>query len=251
MARLDPRAKILVFLGLVIAVTFLKGVVPLLLASVAAWALLLGAGVGPRRWALVLLSAPAFTLAVAAPAALNVVTGGRTLVTLCRLGGGSWGPWTVPEYLTVTDAGLYVAARFLLRATACVLLASGLVASTRPDDLLRGFRALGVPSSFVMVGGMMVSYLGFLLRSAQEIHLAKLSRSFVPMGSGPEQAWAASSLGELYARSRRMAESVAMAMVSRGYRGEPVGLRPQRIKVRDVLFVLAGTGFAGALLWLG
>ena len=251
LGRVDARAKLLGLLSVLVATTFLRNLGPLALCLGAAWALAWFGGLDMRRVALALLAVPAFTLALAAPAAFNVVTAGTPLVVLCHLGGGHWGPWRVPEFLTVTDRGLFVAARFALRSAACVSLASVLAAATRPQDLFKGLRVLGVPAAFVMVAAMMTRYLDLLLRSAEEIHLAKLSRSLGGVGVAREQAWAAAGMGELYRRSRTVAESVAEAMVSRGYTGEVHTLRQGRWSWQDGTFVAGCLAFGAALLALG
>lgn len=251
LGRRDARAKLFGLGSVLVSVTLVKGLAPLLICCLAAWVLALGSGIRPRRLALTLLAVPAFTLALAAPAALNVVTEGRALVTLCRLRGGEWGPWRLPHVLAITDRGAFVATRLLLRTTACVSLASVLAASTRPQEIMRGLRGLGVPAAFVMVAGMMVRYLGLLVQSAEEVHLAKLSRSMVAMSVRRERAWTAATLGEMYRRSRFLAEAVGRAMVSRGYTGEPAGLALPRWTVGDALFALACACFGGGLLWLG
>jgi len=248
LTRLDARAKVLGILGLLLTTTWVRGILTLLFSLCAAWALALIGGVNVRRMALALLAVPLFTLALAAPAALNLVTEGTPLWILCHLGGGTWGPWHLPEYLAITDRGVFVAMRFTLRSLACVSFGALLAASGSPQDLLRGLRGLGVPAAFVMVAGMMARYLSLLLESAEQIHLAKLSRSIGGVGVRLEQGWAAAGIGELYRRSRRLAEEVTEAMVSRGYTGETRTMAAQRWCGRDILFVSACAALVTFLL---
>jgi cobalt/nickel transport system permease protein len=250
LAHLDARAKVLGFLGLLVTTTFIKNPILLAFALCAAWAMALAGGIHLRRMALALLAVPLFTMAVAAPAALNVVTEGTPLWVLFHLGGGSWGPWNLPEYLTITDRGVYVAIRFTLRSMACVSFGAVLAASGNPQDLLRGLRGLGAPAAFVMVAGMMARYLSLLLESVEQIHLAKLSRGIGGIGVKREQAWAAASMGELYRRSRRLAEEVTEAMVSRGYTGETRALAATRWRWQDILFLVICGALAAVLLVL-
>lgn len=246
----DPRAKVLGLLGLLVAVTWIHGVVPLALCTGGAWLVAAVCRAPLGRMALALLAVPVFTFAVAAPATLNAVTGGEPVWVLAHLGGGRVGPWRIPEVLAVTREGLFVAARFGLRSAACVSLGALLAAVTPPQEILRGLRGLGLPSAFAMVASMTVRYLGVLLRSAEEIHLAKLSRSIAGTGVGREQAWAAAGMGEIYRRSRSLAESVALAMVSRGYTGEVRLLAPPRWRWKDGLLVAAALlAGAGLILW--
>ena len=185
------------------------------------------------------------------PAALNAVTPGETVAVLLRYPAGSFGPWRWPENLAVTAPGLLVALRFVLRSTACVSLVALITASTATPDLLRGLRGLGVPPSFVLTAGMMVRYLALLLRGAEEVHLAKLSRSLAGVGAAKERAWAAASLAEIFGRSRRLAEAVTRAMVSRGYAGEARALRSGSLRARDGLFFATCAATAALLFMKG
>ena len=220
LSEIDARAKIIGLCGLLVCATLFTSLAALL--ACIAWALLVWAlgGLGWRRLAAALLGLPLFAIAFCAPAALNLVTPGRPVLVLCSLGAGSWGPWSWPDTLALTDRGLFVALRLLLRMTACVSIGALLVAGTRPRDLFRGLRGLGVPSGFVLVLDMTVRYLAVLLRSAEEIHLAKLSRSIAHVPTRRDQAWAAAGIGEIYRKSRKLAGEVADAMESRGYAGE-------------------------------
>ncbi len=249
--RLDARAKIVGLLGFIVAATLSRSLPALGVCVLTAWVLAGAGGVDWRRFALAVLSVPAFTLAIAAPATLNVVTGGRDILVLWHMGLGHWGPWSWPEVLAVTDRGLFVAGRFVLRSLACVSLGAILAASTRPTDLFRGLRGLGVPAVFVTVLDMMVRYLGLLLRGAEEIHLAKLSRSIGHVPVRREQAWAAAGMAELYRKCRRLSGEVADAMVSRGFSGEVRSLSTGRWGWPETVFVLACAAGATTALALG
>ena len=103
--------------------------------------------------------------------------------------------WVIlPSKLAVTDAGLVVAARFILRAAVCVSIVALLTATTQRVKLFRGLRMLGVPQIFVTLLSMMERYIGVLVICAEEIHLAKISRSiapgaFVRKKPGPRLGW--------------------------------------------------------------
>lgn len=244
LAGLDPRAKLVGILALLAACTLAKRPETLAAAAGAAWVVAIAGGVGPRRILLLLSFVPLFGLALALPAALSPVTPGQPLVVLLHYPAGSWGPWRWPADLSVTAGGLYVALRLLLRTTACLSLAALLGASTPGPALWRSLRGIGVPAVFCMTAGMMARYLDLLLRAAEEVHLAKISRGGAK-GAGFERAWAAASLGEIYQKTRRLAGEVTRAMVSRGFTGEARLLEEGRFSPADLLFLLAC--FAGAV----
>jgi len=246
--KADPRAKLLAGVVLIIAATLLHGLATLGLCLALAVGLAAAGRVRPVRIAAVLGASLALTTLVMAPATLDVVTPGAPVLTVARPGGGSLGPFRLPATVAVTGAGLAVAARMLLRTSACVTLALVLAATSRPQELLTGLRALGVPQAFVMVLTMTERYLAVLLRAAQELHLARLARSIGGIGVRREEAWAAAGIGAVFRRTRTLADAVTLAMIARGFTGEVRLLRPPRWRRLDWLVVTAAALAAVALV---
>jgi len=246
----DPRAKLIAAVGLIVVATSLRGAVPLAACIAITVGLAAGAKVAPRRLLPALVAVPLASAALMLPATLNLVSAGAPLLVLWRPAGGGLGPWRLPEVVAVTSEGLLVAGRMVLRTTACAALALLLAATTRPQRLLGGLRSLGVPQAFVLVLAMAERYLAVLLRSAQELHLARLARSVAPLGVRREEAWAAAGMGAMFRRTRSLADAVTLAMISRGFSGEVRLLRPTRWRGRDWLLVGAAAAVAAALLVL-
>lgn len=207
---LDPRVKIVGVLGLVVFATLLRGIVAL--RSLYLLSMLLGllSCIPIRRLLRVWLIAPLFSAAILLPAALNIVTPGKALLVL----------HPSDPVITITSAGLLVAGRMILRVATCVSLVLLLTSTTRPERLFRALRTLGVPVVFVMLLGMMERYIWVLARSAEEIHMAKISRSISRGSTREEQAWVAAGMGSLFRRTRKLGNEVYLAMISRGYTGE-------------------------------
>ena len=89
-----------------------------------------------------------------------------------------------------------------------------------------------------------------LLRAAEEIHLAKVSRTVAAQSLRQEQRWVAAGVGVLFRRTYRLAQEVHLAMVSRGYDGDPqVGPAPAW-RLRDGLWLAGACGLFVALLLL-
>ena len=111
-----------------------------------------------------------------------------------------------------------------------------------------------MPRVFGMVLTMAHRYLAVLLRAAEEIHLAKISRTISAGSMRNEQRWAAAGIGILFRRSHKLACEVHNAMASRGYDGDPqVRFRPA-ISARDMTclagaIVLAGVSIAMDCVW--
>lgn len=248
---LDARAKILGLLGLVVGVTLLQQ--PLSLGLACALGLLLASlsRLPLRRVLRLWLVVPLFSGALILPATLNLVTPGPALLLLWRPAGLHFLGWPLPPTVAVTAPGLVVAGRFVLRVGVCVTLALLLTATTRPDRLLHGLQALGVPRLFVMLLAVMQRYLLVLLQAAQEIHLARLSRTVAPGSTRQEQAWVAAGMGSLLRRTQALGEAVCHAMVARGYTGQVhLPARP-RWTSADWSFLAAVACFITLLLRVG
>jgi cobalt/nickel transport system permease protein len=95
-----------------------------------------------------------------------------------------------------------------------------LVATTEPGTLIASLRRLGMPRAFGMVLAMAQRYLVVILRAAEEIHLAKVSRTIQTASLSSEQHWVAAGAGILFRKTYRMAQDVYAAMISRGYDGD-------------------------------
>jgi cobalt/nickel transport system permease protein len=219
---IDPRARLLAALFFLISVSLARSI-PMLLAHatlpLVAIALsrlrakeVLGAG---------LLLALLFSLLMAAPATLNVFTGGQVVLPLLSPG-QEWryGSYVLPRVIGVSREGLLTAATFLLRVLSSVAAVLWLTLSTRWVDLLRALRFLRLPPMFVQVAGMTVRYLHAFHRQAEETHLGKKSRSVCRAPLASEQAWVGSRIAAAWDRGLHLMEEVGDAMTARGFRGE-------------------------------
>jgi cobalt/nickel transport system permease protein len=95
---------------------------------------------------------------------------------------------------------------------------------------------------------MMQRYLVLVLRKAEELHLARLSRGYGVETVGQGQRWAAAGMGIVLLSSLRLAEDVHKAMVARGYDGDIQAPHPPRWRTREVALVLGGLVLGAALL---
>lgn len=251
MSRLEPRAKILGVVGLIVGATLIHGLVPLAVLLIIAISLAISARVKFGGLARIWFGVPMFSLAIILPAITNLVTPGDVAFNIWHVGQGvKIGQWILPESITVTYDGLVVGGRFLLRTMDCVTLAFLLVATTEHAMLLNGLRRLGMPRAFGMVLTMTHRYVAVLLRSAEEIHLAKLSRTITAGSVRHEQKWVAAGIGILFRRTHRLSQEVYHAMVSRGYDGDLRTMSNSRVRLSDILWLIGAAGVT-ILLILG
>ncbi|MCE5199891.1 cobalt ECF transporter T component CbiQ [bacterium] len=245
---IDTRFKTLGLIGILVASTFMHSLVPLAICYLMCITLAAASRVSARRFLGVLLVVPFFSLVIVLPATLNIVTQGHPVWTIWRTDGMHLGPWQLPCMLAVTDSGLFIASRFVLRTAVCVSLVVLLTSTTRWSYLFHGLRALGVPQLFVAVLNMMQRYLDVLIRSAEQIHLAKISRSITSRSTRQEQSWVAAGIGALFRRTYRLSGQVYLAMLSRGYTGEVKLLDSPRSHIRDWVFLFLAAALVALLL---
>jgi cobalt/nickel transport system permease protein len=173
---------------------------------------LLGAG---------LLIACVFSLLMALPAALNLVSGGDVLLPLLQFD-GSWqvGPWVIPRVIGVSGQGLRTAGTFLLRTLTSTTAVLCVALSTRWTDLLASLRSLRLPPFFLQTVGMTVRYLHLLLRQSEEVHLGKKSRTICRRPLASDQMWVGSRIAAAWEKSLHLMTDVSEAMAARGFTGD-------------------------------
>ncbi len=224
--NIDARFKVVGIIGLIVISTLIHNISALALLYLLSAAVATASKIPLKRLLKVWLVVPLFSALIVLPTILNIVTPGTAAIT-------------INQKLAVTWSGLYLAARFVLRVGVCVTLALLLTATTRKDRLFYGLRALGVPQIFIILLAMMARYLEVLIRSAHEIHLAKISRSIRPGTIRRDQNWTGAGIGMLFRKTYKLGDEIHLAMLSRGYKGEFALLKQPRAYLRDWVFIMS------------
>lgn len=240
LCSIEPRAKVVGILVMIFGATLLKGLLPIAILLSIAVALAASSRITFKRLGRLWLGVPLFTMAIVLPAILNIVTPGSAVLVLLRFRENAQVcGWNLPSSLTVTYPGMIIAGRFILRSVACITLTAVLVSSTDSSVLVNALRRLGMPRVFGMTLAMMQRYTSLILRTAEEIHLAKLSRTVSSRSIRDEQRWVAAGVGVLFYRTHCLAEGVRQAMVSRGYDGDLQVRRVHGMRLRDRIWIAA------------
>lgn len=230
--RLDPRAKIIVALALIIvAVSFeshqIAALLPLVIFPIALGAIgRIPAAVILRK----LLLALPFVLFVGL---FNPLFDRAPLVRLgaVEISGG----WI--SFLSI-----------LLRSALTLGTALVLIAVTGIPALGAGLERLGVPRAFVTQLMFLYRYLFVLGEEALRMDRARAQRSFDGRGSGVRAT--ASLLGSLLLRTLDRAERIYTAMKARAFNGEVRLRRTLHITMADAMFCLGWCAFLiAARLW--
>ena len=247
--RTDARTKLISVVGLTVAAAFLHHLPPLWFMGAFALGAAALSRVRPaellnRAWWIL----PGTFVLVAAPAILNVITPGDTVLTLLYFGEGTrLGPVQLPAELTVTRQGVASAVLVVTRIWVGVLLAVTLTLTTRWQELLKA-AGTSATAPFVLILAMMYRYVFVLLRVVGEMHLSKRARTISPGSLATERRWVGGRVGALFVRSRRLTEQVYAAMVARGYTGQPKALSHFCFRWREAAWALTCTSVAAAAL---
>ena len=232
---LDPRIKLVTALACLLLVLFthhlaVLAVLYLLVIGVAAASRV---GIGyflVRTWVFM----PLFSLFIAVPALFSFVTPGETIASA--------------GVFQVTRNGLLGAGIFIARVITSVSLVVLLSMTTRHFDLLKALRFFAVPQLFVMVLGMCYRYLYLFVEIIENTHRAIRSRVGAGIHHHKGRKVVAWNMANLWMRSYVLNDQVYKAMVSRGFRGEPITLDHFRTRRRDWVWLVAT---ATVILMLG
>ncbi|PIP20054.1 MAG: cobalt ECF transporter T component CbiQ [Candidatus Omnitrophica bacterium CG23_combo_of_CG06-09_8_20_14_all_40_11] len=237
----EPRIKFVSILIFLLAVLFFRSIY--FLIGMYAFCLVL-AGLSSIRLGFFLkrtwIFIPLFSFFIALPALFNIFTPGEPVLSF-RIFIFS---------LSITKQGIASASFFFMRVLTSVSLCVLLVLTTRHYILLKVLRIFRVPQVFVMTLGMCYRYVYLFIEIIENTYLAIKSRvgrvSSVKSGQGIV-AW---NIASLWQRSYQLNEDVYKAMLSRGYRGEPVVLNDFRIKAIDWVWLFIAILISGSVFYL-
>jgi cobalt/nickel transport system permease protein len=219
---IDPRAKLGMFLAVVLAASLSRSLVVLaalyILLLVAARASLVPFDFFVKR---VWVGIPLFAGVVIIPSIF--LASGPRLFDLA-LG---------PLHLGPSLPGLAAAIVFVARVGVSVSVAVLLVLVTPWADLLKSLQYLGVPQVFVLVLSMSYRYIFLFLHAATGMVEARKSRTVGRTSGNEQRRWISGSMGALMNRSFKMSNDVYAAMLARGFAGEIRTYSAYRMTGRD------------------
>ena len=167
-----------------------------------------------------LLPAAFFTLPFVFPATLNIVTPGRSVLSLISLSiQFKIAGLMFPTKLAVTDTGLAVGAIFFARALTMLSVTTLMIRTTPVDKALASLAALGLPNFAVATVRMAYRYLFIMVDLVDNIYMAKKSRTIRTAAKRTERQWASGRIVWTFRRSMDLSDDVTMAMISRGWDG--------------------------------
>lgn len=152
---------------------------------------------------------------------------------------------------TVTRQGAQSVLFLVLRVATSVSLMLLLVLTTSWPRLLKALRSLGCPKILVLLLIMTYRYIYVLLHTATALFLARKSRRVGPETWQNSRQWMGSLLGMLLQKSYHLSQEVYLAMLSRGFRGEPVLMDDFRLRTFDYAWMLVFLVVSASCFYFG
>lgn len=236
---LDPRSKIVGLLFLLGIVGSLRSAVALsgtlLILLILTMASRISLWQPLKRYGFLLC---VFGIAISLPALFIATPHSHALLQLSRSPG-----------LVITDSGLALSTTLFVRLLSALWIGWLLNNTTSPNNLLQGFRALGVPRLATTLIAMTYRYLDLMLQTVYEMSLAKRSRTVGIESNRQARKYISMSMTTLFGKTLHNAEEVHQALVSRGFTGDFPSIRPLRWHQTDSLFLVILLA-SGGMLWL-
>lgn len=134
------------------------------------------------------------------------------------------------------DNGLLIFRNIVIKSYLCILCMILLVSSTKFADLLKSLEQLKVPEIIVMIISFMYRYIFVVQDEIEHMGRARQSRS---CGRRPwyNTTALANTLGVLFIKSYERAEAVYLAMCARGFSGSVKTIDEFQIKAADLAFL--------------
>lgn len=233
---LDPRIKLVSIVLFSVTASFVHSLPVLVALVLVTMALAAASGVSVASFVRkVWSSAGLFAVLLAAPSITAWISPGPVLVPL--------GP------LSVTAPGLLIASRLVTRVVAGAGFGLLVVWTTRWVDLLRALSALGLPDLVVATLAMTQKQIMSLLRTVENMHLARESRMLSSGSAKENRGWVVDRMAFVARRSMKTADDVYDAMLARGFTGAMPSLIDLRARTRDWVWLAASVA-ASALIIL-
>lgn len=225
MQKLDPRIKLVTLLIILLVISLVKNIHLILIiyffSILLAYFSRINLAYFCRR---VWIFIPLFSLFIAIPACFEIFTPGERI------------------FWVITRQGLSGAILFVLRVLTSVSFSIVLVLTTNSASLLRALRSLGIPQIFVVTFMMCYRYIYIFINIVEDTYMGIKSRIITNLKERKAHGIIAWRISMLWEKSKAMSEEVYLAMLSRGYAGEPKINYTFKLRAIDfawLLFVVA------------
>ena len=255
---IEPKVKIMSLLSFVVVLSLQKSMEGIAAFSLLAILLVFASRIPFTIFVKRLMPAAVLTLIISIPVILNLIVEGDPLFVLLRFERSvNMGPLVMPQEIAVTRQGLGSAITLLLRIITSVSIVFLLTMTTPPNTFVKTLSSL-VPGTLQPLVSISYRYIFFLVRKIEQFIMGLRSRQITSVKPSTGRHWVTSRIGLLFSMSVELSNELAMAMESRGYKGESLKVHSDKVgtkfKVsdlskRDIAWFLFTVIFAGVMIW--
>jgi cobalt/nickel transport system permease protein len=134
------------------------------------------------------------------------------------------------------------------RVVAAAGFALLVVWTMRWTDLLRALSAMRMPNVVVATLAMAQKQIVTLLRTVEQIHLARESRTLGNGSAAENRSWVSGRAAFVLRKSLKTADDVYDAMLARGFDGSVRSLARLRMESRDYAWTTAAAALCAAVI---
>jgi cobalt/nickel transport system permease protein len=156
-----------------------------------------------------------------------------------------------PLHLAPSIPGLTGAVVFVARVGVSVSLAVLLVLTTPWADVLKSLQALRVPQVFILLLSMTYRYIFLFFRTMNGMFEARKSRVVGRTTGNEQRGWITGSMMSLLNRSFKMSNDVYAAMMARGFTGAIRSYTTYRMQTADWVALAGAVALAAVALLAG
>jgi cobalt/nickel transport system permease protein len=156
-----------------------------------------------------------------------------------------------PLHLAPSIPGLTGAVVFVARVGVSVSLAVLLVLTTPWADVLKSLQALRVPQVFILLLSMTYRYIFLFFRTMNGMFEARKSRVVGRTTGNEQRGWIIGSMMSLLNRSFKMSNDVYAAMMARGFTGAIRSYTTYRMQTADWVALAGAVALAAVALLAG
>mgnify|MGYP001193194753 CR=1 FL=1 len=180
-----------------------------------------------------------FGFLIALPASLNIVTKGTVVLPLISLSSQKefW-IYSIPQVIGITDKGIEVVSLIFLRILNTISFTLLIVFTTPLPSLIKSFKIIGVPDTFLLIITLTYKYIFILTRTIEETYFALKSRLSGNVRNSEIHNVIGSRIFFIFKRSAKVYENTYMAMVSRGYGGDVKLQSDIHFLISDFVFLI-------------
>jgi len=194
----------------------------------------------------------ALTLLISLPASLNMIVGGKEVITLYTFETPQKVLFiTIPERIAITEEGLLSSLTLIMRVSTSLIFVFLMTMTTGPERFIKAL-TLCVPGILRSIISITYRYIFLLIEKVELFIMGLESRRIARVSSSGGRRWVASRIGLLFSISIELSRELSLSMSSRGYNPELTRFKKgksQRPGVIDLAWLIFCLAFNGLFIW--